>query len=30
MKTYVASIGGKAVILFRAEDHDQARAIRDG
>jgi hypothetical protein len=33
MKTYVASIGEKAVMAFRAEDDDQARAIiedRDG
>ena len=29
MKTYVASIGGKAVLAFRAEDDDQARAIID-
>jgi len=29
MKTYVASIGGKAVLAFRAEDNDQARAIID-
>jgi hypothetical protein len=29
MKTYVASIGGNAVLAFRAEDDDQARAIVD-
>jgi hypothetical protein len=29
MKTYVAMIGGKAVLAFRAEDDDQARAIID-
>jgi hypothetical protein len=29
MKTYVASIGEKAVMAFRAEDDDQARAIID-
>jgi hypothetical protein len=29
MKTYVASIGGKAVLAFRAEDDDQARTIID-
>jgi hypothetical protein len=29
MKTYVASIGGKAMMAFRAEDQDQARAIID-
>jgi hypothetical protein len=29
MKTYVASIGGKAVLAFRAEDDDQARAMID-
>ncbi len=29
MRTYVASIGGKAVLAFRAEDDDQARAIID-
>ncbi len=29
MKTYVARIGGKAVMAFRAEDDDQARAIID-
>ena len=29
MRTYVASIGGKAVLAFRAEDNDQARAIID-
>jgi hypothetical protein len=29
MKTYVAMIGGKAVLGFRAEDDDQARAVID-
>ena len=29
MKIYVARIGGKAVLAFRAEDDDQARAIID-
>ncbi len=29
MKTYVAMIGGKAIMAFRAEDDDQARAIID-
>ncbi len=29
MRTYVASIGGKAILAFRAEDNDQARAIAD-
>jgi len=29
MKTYVACIGGNAVLAFRAEDDDQARAIVD-
>ena len=29
MQTYVASIGGQAVMAFRAEDDDQARAIVD-
>ena len=29
MKTYVASIGGNAVLAFRAEADDQARAIID-
>ena len=29
MKTYVASIGGTAVLAFRAEDDDQARAVAD-
>ena len=29
MKTYVARIGGKAVMAFRAQDDDQARAIID-
>jgi hypothetical protein len=29
MQTYVASIGGKAVLAFRAEDDEQARAIMD-
>jgi hypothetical protein len=29
MKTYVASIGGKAVLAFRAEDDDEARAMVD-
>ena len=29
MKTYVASIGGKAVLAFRAEDDDKARAMID-
>jgi hypothetical protein len=29
MNTYVASIGGKSVLAFRAEDDDQARAIID-
>jgi hypothetical protein len=29
MKTYVASIGGKAVLAFRAEDDEQARAMID-
>jgi hypothetical protein len=28
MKTYVARIGGKAVLAFRAEDDDEARAVR--
>jgi hypothetical protein len=28
-KTYVASINGNAVLAFRAEDDDQARAIID-
>ena len=27
MKTYVASIGGKTVLAFRAEDDDKARAM---
>jgi hypothetical protein len=27
MKTFVAYIGGQAVLAFRAEDNDQARAI---
>jgi hypothetical protein len=27
MKTYVASIGGQAVLAFRAEDDDQAQAV---
>jgi len=27
MKTYVARIGGKAVLAFRAEDDDEARAM---
>jgi len=30
MKTYVASIGGRAVLAFRAEDDDQARTVIDG
>lgn len=29
VQTYVASIGGQAVMAFRAEDDDQARAIVD-
>ena len=29
MKTYVARIGGKAVLAFRAQDDDEARAIID-
>jgi hypothetical protein len=29
MKIYVARIGEKAVLAFRAEDDDQARAIID-
>ena len=29
MRTYVASIGGKAVLAFRAEDNDQARTLID-
>jgi len=29
MKTYVASIGGNAVLAFRAEDGDKARAMID-
>ena len=29
MKTYVASIGGNAVLAFRAEDDDKARAMID-
>jgi hypothetical protein len=29
MKTYVATIGGNAVLAFRAEDDDQALAIID-
>jgi hypothetical protein len=29
MKTYVASIGEKAVLAFRAEDDDKARAMID-
>jgi hypothetical protein len=29
MKTYVARIGGKAVLAFRAEDDDQAQDIVD-
>ena len=29
MKTYVASIGGKAVLAFRAEDDDEAHAMID-
>lgn len=29
MKTYVASIGGNAVLAFRAEDDDNARAMID-
>jgi hypothetical protein len=29
MKTYVARIGGKSVLIFRAEDDDQAQAIID-
>ena len=29
MKTYVAGVGGKAVLAFRAEDDDEARAIID-
>jgi len=29
MNTYVAIIGGKAVLAFRAEDDDQARAVID-
>jgi hypothetical protein len=29
MKTYVASIGGNAVLAFRAEDDEKARAMID-
>jgi len=29
VKTYVASIGGNAVLAFRAEDDDKARAMID-
>jgi hypothetical protein len=29
MKTYVASVGAKAVLAFRAEDDDEARAMVD-
>jgi hypothetical protein len=29
LKTYVASIGGKAVLAIRAEDDDQAREMID-
>ena len=29
MKTFVARIGGKSVLIFRAEDDDQAQAIID-
>jgi hypothetical protein len=29
MKTYVAIIGGQAVLAFRAEDDDEARAMID-
>ena len=29
MNTYVAIIGGKAVLTFRAADDDQARAMID-
>ena len=29
MKTYVACIGGEAVLAFRAEDDDEARAMID-
>jgi hypothetical protein len=29
MQTYVASIGGKAILAFRAEDDDKARAMID-
>ena len=29
MNTYVAIIGGKAVLAFRAEDDDEARAMID-
>jgi hypothetical protein len=29
MNTYVALIGGKAVLIFRAVDDDQARAMSD-
>ena len=29
MKTYVACIGGKTVLAFRAEDDDKARAMID-
>jgi len=29
VKTYVASIGGKTVLAFRAEDDDKARAMID-
>ena len=29
MKTYVATIGGNAVLAFRAEDDDQAREMID-
>jgi hypothetical protein len=30
MQTYVAAVGGKPVLAFRAEDDEQARAIVDG
>ncbi|HEY7301984.1 MAG TPA: hypothetical protein VH684_29175 [Xanthobacteraceae bacterium] len=30
MQTYVATIGGKAVLAFRAEDDEQARDVVDG
>ena len=30
MQTYVAVVGGKALLAFRAEDDEQARAVIDG